>query len=67
MANRQRSRNLGAGEGARTADTIGHVTPESKPLINPEAAGGTSPKQVAVILGPGGAVSPNSVDVGPQS
>lgn len=65
MANR--SRDLGIEGGGRTQDTIGHVSPESKPLINPEVAGGVSPKQVAVIPGPGGVVSPNSVDVGPQS
>ena len=53
MANIQRSRNLGAGEGAKSADTMGHVSPETKPIINPEVAGTVSPKQMQVISSSG--------------
>jgi len=45
-------------------DTVGHVRPESKPLINPEVAGRVSPKQISKDTLPG-VVSPNSVKAGP--
>jgi len=44
--------------------TLSHVRPESKPIINPGAAGSVSPKQIAKDTLPG-AVSPDSVKAGP--
>jgi len=60
--NIQRSKNLGF-EG-RSNDTLGHVKPESRPLINPEVAGRVSPKQISKDTLPG-VVNPNSVKAGP--
>lgn len=61
----QRSRDLGLNENDRVAGMLGHVRPETKPIINQEVAGAVSPKQVGVDSTPG-VISPNSVPAGQQ-
>lgn len=61
MANvRQRSRDLGVGPADRNeSGMIGHVRPETKPIVDPEIIGRVSPKEIGKILSPG-PVSPHS-------
>lgn len=65
MADIQRSRDLGLNESDRVAGMLGHVRPETKPLINENVAGDVSPKQFSVDRVPG-VVSPDSVPAGQQ-
>lgn len=61
-----RSRTPAFGMATESSDNIGHVRPETKPIINPEVAGGVSPKQIGILSSPG-TVSPDTVSAGPEA
>ncbi|KKL85894.1 hypothetical protein LCGC14_1950180 [marine sediment metagenome] len=65
MAER-RSRTPAFGMATASSDNIGHVRPETKPIVNAEVAGRVSPKQVQIIPIPG-IISPDTVPAGPEA
>ncbi|MCK5604334.1 hypothetical protein KAR91_20765 [Candidatus Pacearchaeota archaeon] len=61
-----RSRTPAFGMAPASSDNIGHVRPETKPIINAEVAGRVSPNQISTSPSPG-VVSPNTVPAGPEA